>query len=92
MSLEPHALADQADWLRREVVRIPQEAIEQATEILIEHLAKYGGGKGLELVGGKKWWQVRGRPLEGEWIEVSVLCVCRVGLEPQRLRNKAPVG
>ena len=40
--------------------------------ILTEQLYKYAGGKGLELVGGKKWWQVRGRPLEGEWIEVSV--------------------
>lgn len=60
-----------ADWLRREVVKVPQENIERATTILTEQLSKYGGGKGIELVGGKKWWQVRGRPLEGEWIEVS---------------------
>lgn len=61
--------------------------------ILTEQLAKYADGHGLELVGGKKWWQVRGRPLEGEWIEVSVRrCELRLGVgsESRRLETVRP--
>jgi hypothetical protein len=45
-----------------------------------EHLGTYGpsgaNGGGIDLVGGNKWWRVRGRQLEGEWIEVSTRLGC----------------
>ena len=59
-------------WVRREVVSIPEDTIASAAAILGKHLKSYGGGKGLELVGGERWWQVRGKELQGEWIEVSL--------------------
>jgi hypothetical protein len=58
------------------VVTIPDENISRATGLLSEHLRSYGPDganmEGIKLVGGEKWWQVRGRALEGEWVEVSV--------------------
>lgn len=66
--------ADGPDWVRRKVVTIPDESINKAEEILTEHLKSYGpDGGGIQLVGGEKWWRVRGRALEGEWVEVSLL-------------------
>lgn len=54
------------------MVKIPEPLIESAAEILSEHLESYGPDHGgIKIVGGKNWWQVRGRELEGEWIEVS---------------------
>jgi hypothetical protein len=47
------------------------DVIDRAAVILRKHLASYGDGKGIELVGGDKWWLIRGRELEAEWIEVS---------------------
>jgi hypothetical protein len=62
---------DTTGWVRREVVTIPESLINVAADILTRHLESYGpDGGGLKLVGGGKWWQVRGRELEGEWIEV----------------------
>ena len=62
------------DWVKRQTVVIPEETIERATGILAQHLGSYGpegeSGGGLKLVGGSKWWRIRGRALEGEWIEV----------------------
>lgn len=54
---------------------VPAENIANAEDILTKHLATYGPagaeGGGLKLIGGENWWKVRGRELEGEWIEVS---------------------
>lgn len=49
---------------------VPEGIIIEAAGILTEHLATYANGDGLQVVGGKEWWRVRGRPLEGEWLEV----------------------
>ena len=58
--------------MKRDTVTIPDTNIGRAEEILTEHLASYGpNGNGIQLVGGSKWWRVRGKELEGEWIEVS---------------------
>lgn len=54
-------------WVRRRVENIPDQHILQAAEILTAQL----GPEGIELVGGQKWWQVRGRYLGGEWIEMQ---------------------
>lgn len=55
---------------------VPPENISKAEEILTKHLASYGPeGTGLKLVGGENWWKIRGRELEGEWIEVRPLKV-----------------
>jgi hypothetical protein len=57
------------------VVRVPQATIGRAEDILSKHLSTYGpdgeNGGGLKLIGGDQWWRIRGRELEGEWIEVS---------------------
>ena len=57
---------------------IPDATITKAADILKQHLGSYGpdgaSGGGLKLVGGSRWWQVRGRNLEGEWIEVRLNC------------------
>ena len=62
------------DWVKRQTVVIPDDSIEQAANILADHLGSYGpeggSGGGLKLVGGSRWWRIRGRALEGEWIEV----------------------
>jgi hypothetical protein len=62
-------------WVRRELVRVPETTIHRAEGILSEHLASYGpdgaNGGGLKMIGGDQWWRIRGRELEGEWIEVS---------------------
>lgn len=50
---------------------IPEPVIDRAAKILAEHLKSYSpDGTGLELVGGEKWWRLRGRELEAEWVEV----------------------
>ncbi|GMK53465.1 hypothetical protein CspeluHIS016_0100510 [Cutaneotrichosporon spelunceum] len=58
-------------WVRRKEATIPEALIADAADILARHLESYGpDGSGLKLVGGGKWWQVRGRELEGEWVEM----------------------
>ena len=56
-------------------MRIPDPTLRRAEDLLSEHLASYGpegqSGGGLKLIGGDQWWRIRGRELEGEWIEVS---------------------
>ncbi|WWC93021.1 uncharacterized protein L201_007985 [Kwoniella dendrophila CBS 6074] len=62
-------------WVRRETVTIPETNIRAAEDILAKHLSTYGPegeqGDGLKLIGGANWWKVRGRTLEGEWIEMQ---------------------
>jgi hypothetical protein len=61
--------------VRKKVVTIPDDIILKAESILAEHLSTYGANGsekgGIQLVGGEKWWRLRGRALEGEWVEVS---------------------
>ncbi|ORX37902.1 Alpha/Beta hydrolase protein [Kockovaella imperatae] len=62
-------------WVRRKVVTIPEATLIKAGDILAEHLSSYGtdgrSGGGLKIVGGSRWWRIRGRELEGEWIEMQ---------------------
>ncbi|KIR56537.1 lipase/esterase [Cryptococcus gattii Ru294] len=62
-------------WVKRDIMTIPDENIKEAEIILAKHLSTYGPqraeGGGLQLVGGDKWWRVRRRTLEGEWIELQ---------------------
>ncbi|ODN78492.1 hypothetical protein L202_04123 [Cryptococcus amylolentus CBS 6039] len=62
-------------WVKRDVVLIPEENMREAEVILAKHLSTYGmageNGGGIQLVGGDKWWRVRRKPLEGEWIEMQ---------------------
>ncbi|KAL9583890.1 MAG: hypothetical protein Q9203_004894 [Teloschistes exilis] len=55
-------------WVKVEEVTIPQKAIDDAAEALITQL----GHKGIDRVGGSKWWQWRrdGTNLKAEWIEM----------------------
>ncbi|KAI4112550.1 MAG: hypothetical protein LQ345_006316 [Seirophora villosa] len=55
-------------WVKAEEVSIPQKAIDDAAEAIIAQL----GHKGVDKVGGSKWWQWRrdGTSLRAEWIEM----------------------
>ncbi|KAL9580288.1 MAG: hypothetical protein Q9212_004589, partial [Teloschistes hypoglaucus] len=55
-------------WVKVEEVTIPQKAIDDAAEALITQL----GHKGIDRIGGSKWWQWRrdGTTLKAEWIEM----------------------
>ncbi|KAL8936609.1 MAG: hypothetical protein Q9216_004838 [Gyalolechia sp. 2 TL-2023] len=55
-------------WVRVEAVTIPQKAIDEAADTLIAQL----GHKGVDRIGGNKWWQWRreGGNLIAEWVEM----------------------
>jgi len=56
-------------WVLKSVVTVPDYNIDRAAELLLKALEM--DPKTMELVGGTKWWRMRGRDLTGEWIEVS---------------------
>ena len=55
-------------WVKTEEITIPDEYITRAASTLAHQL----GPKGIEAVGGSKWWQWRPEkhPLKAEWIEM----------------------
>ena len=55
-------------WVKAEDVVIPQEHIEKSADILVAQL----GHKGIDRVGGSKWWRWRrdGSSLKAEWVEM----------------------
>lgn len=55
--------------MKVENITIPEENVSSAADVLISQL----GTRGIELVGGTKWWQWRGslKSLRAEWIEMS---------------------
>lgn len=56
-------------WVYKSVVTVPDYNIDRAAELLRTALEM--DPITMDLVGGKKWWTMRGRELTGEWIEVS---------------------
>jgi len=58
-------------WVKTIDLTIPQANITSAASHLIAQLESYGPD-GIEVVGGKKWWQWRPEdvPLRAEWIEM----------------------
>lgn len=63
-------------WVKVDKVTIPQESISKAADALTTQL----GPRGIEKVGGSKWWQWRreGSMLEAEWIEMKAHYAKRV--------------
>lgn len=55
-------------WVKVDEVEIPASSISKAANAITSHL----GHKGVDRVGGTKWWQWRseGSPLKAEWIEM----------------------
>lgn len=70
-------------WVHREKVAVPPNAIEEAVEILRVHLERDPGG--LEKVGGGKWWELRGRDLTCEWVEMRKDFDKRGGKTPEKV-------
>ncbi|KAM0754689.1 alpha/beta-hydrolase [Meredithblackwellia eburnea MCA 4105] len=70
-------------WVSKKVVTVPDENIDQAARHLRIQLEQDPGG--LDLVGGRKWWTIRGRPLTGEWIEMRKDKVKRDGKPAERI-------
>lgn len=62
-----------ASWVIKETVPVAQQSIDRAARLLRDALA--ADPKTLELVGGERWWTLRGRALSGEWIEVRASSV-----------------
>ncbi|KAL8767075.1 MAG: hypothetical protein Q9209_006302 [Squamulea sp. 1 TL-2023] len=56
-------------WVRVDEVAIPQKPLADAANVIITQL----GHKGIDKIGGSKWWQWRreGSTLEAEWIEMK---------------------
>ena len=55
-------------WVKVDEINIPEKSISEAAEVLIAQL----GHRGIDKVGGEKWWQWRreGGALQAEWIEM----------------------
>ncbi|KAL8810055.1 MAG: hypothetical protein Q9200_002888 [Gallowayella weberi] len=55
-------------WVRVDEIAIPEKDIDHAAEIIVAQL----GHKGIDKIGGSKWWQWRrnGSALKAEWIEM----------------------
>lgn len=70
-------------WVSVEVVNVPESAIREAARLMIKYLST--DPLTLKLVGGKTWWQSRGRPLTGEWIEMKKQKAKRDGKAPERV-------
>ncbi|GAA5976479.1 hypothetical protein JCM11641_001316 [Rhodosporidiobolus odoratus] len=56
-------------WVSRTIVTIPDTNIDHAAGLLRKALAV--DPRTVDLVGGEKWWTLRGRDLTGEWIEMK---------------------
>lgn len=54
-------------WVRAEDQAIPEQFLDRAAELLIKQL----GPKGVDKVGGKKWWRWRRQELKAEWVEMK---------------------
>ncbi|CED84591.1 Arylacetamide deacetylase [Phaffia rhodozyma] len=59
------------NWIHLSPAIVPQSSIDHSTEILQSHFKQVYGESGLKEIGGEKWWQIRGKSLEGEWIEMK---------------------
>ncbi|GAA6058771.1 hypothetical protein JCM10212_001887 [Sporobolomyces blumeae] len=70
-------------WVLRQVVTVPDENIDRAAELLLKALEM--DERTMELVGGTKWWRMRGRDLTGEWIEMKKDKLKRGAAPPERV-------
>ncbi|GAA5843178.1 hypothetical protein JCM11251_001674 [Rhodosporidiobolus azoricus] len=70
-------------WVAKLVVAIPNENIDEAANLLRKALAV--DPRTIELVGGEKWWTLRGRDLTGEWIEMKKDKLKRGANPPQKV-------
>ncbi|GAA5887222.1 hypothetical protein JCM6882_002454 [Rhodosporidiobolus microsporus] len=70
-------------WVSKLVVTIPNENIDEAANLLRKALAV--DPQTVELVGGEKWWSLRGRDLTGEWIEMKKDKLKRGGNPPEKV-------
>ncbi|KAL8286505.1 hypothetical protein RQP46_004522 [Phenoliferia psychrophenolica] len=66
----------------KEVATIPDETVDESARLLRTYLEQETNG--IELIGGRKWWTIRGRALTGEWIEMKKDFVKRAGKPAER--------
>lgn len=67
----------------KEIVHIPEGAIERAAQLVRKQLKLDPATMGL--VGGEKWWTARGRDLMCEWVEMKKQRVARGELKSKRV-------
>ncbi|GAA5952959.1 hypothetical protein JCM21900_001530 [Sporobolomyces salmonicolor] len=70
-------------WISKVTVTVADANIDRAAELLRKALEV--DPKTLELVGGTKWWTLRGRALTGEWIELKKDKLKRGANPPERV-------
>ncbi|KAK4047555.1 hypothetical protein OIV83_005342 [Microbotryomycetes sp. JL201] len=56
-------------WVSKQIVKVPDFAVDRAAKLLWQQLSV--DPKGAERVGGATWWQLRGRDLTAEWVEMK---------------------
>ncbi|KAM0788087.1 hypothetical protein ACM66B_001256 [Microbotryomycetes sp. NB124-2] len=56
-------------WVSKHTVKVPDFAVDKAAKLLWQQLSI--DPKSAERVGGPTWWQLRGRDLTAEWIEMK---------------------
>ncbi|GAA5957049.1 hypothetical protein JCM3765_005389 [Sporobolomyces pararoseus] len=70
-------------WVYKSVVTVPDYNIDRAAELLREALEM--DPRSIGLVGGTKWWTMRGRALTGEWLEMKKDRMKRGAAPPERV-------
>ncbi|GAA5858312.1 hypothetical protein JCM1840_001143 [Sporobolomyces johnsonii] len=70
-------------WVSKVTVTVPDDNIDRAADLLRKALEV--DPKTVELVGGTKWWTMRGRALTGEWIELKKDKLKRGANPPERV-------
>lgn len=78
-------------WVRKQIVTVPfQGCIDRAETLLEQQLQSYGSIS-TQRIGGMQWWKVRGRELEGEWIEMKKDYVKRKASSPEEQKDNERV-
>ncbi|GAB7363150.1 hypothetical protein MBLNU230_g3435t1 [Neophaeotheca triangularis] len=54
-------------WVRAVDMAVPEQFLDRAAELLVKQL----GPRGVDKIGGKKWWRWRRSELKAEWIEMK---------------------
>ena len=78
-------------WVRKQTVTIPFQGCIDKAELLLEQQLQSYGPLSAQRIGGMQWWKVRGRELEGEWIEMKKDYVKRKASTPEVQKDQERV-
>ena len=78
-------------WVRKQTVTIPFKGCIDRAETLLEQQLQSYGPLSTQRIGGMQWWKIRGRELEGEWIEMKKDYIKRKASTPEQQRSQERV-